>query len=115
MPATLAVHAKEKSTYIVTMDFTDEDGSAEIPTTITWTLSNIAGTVINSREDIAVAVPAASVDVLLKGDDLQLLTGEVNQGVRVFTVEATYLSLLGADLPLNASVRFIVDNLLMIT
>jgi len=115
MPATLSVHAIEESTYIITLAFTDEDGDPVVPTMITWTLSNTTGTVVNSRLDVAIAVPAASVDVLLQGDDLQILSGEVNQGVRTFTVEATYLSLLGADLPLNASVRFIVDNLLMIT
>lgn len=115
MPATLTTHAKEESTYVITVSFTDEDEVAVIPATIVWTLTNTAGTVVNLRSDVAVAIPAASIDIVLKGNDLQLLTGEVNQGIRTFTVEATYDSALGLGLPLKASVRFIVDNLLVVT
>ena len=116
MPATLTTHAKEKSSYVVTVSFTDEDGSAVIPNTIVWSLTDTAGTVVNSRSGIAVVTPAVSVDILLKDDDLALLAGEANQGIRVFTVEAEYDSVaLGNNLPLKASVRFIVDNLLVIS
>lgn len=115
MPVTLETHAKEESTYVITANFTDEEGDAVVPKTITWTLSNTAGVVINNREDESIVTPAAELDIALSGDDLQILPGEANQGVRTLTVKATYDSDLGNDLPLNGSVRFIVDNLLMIS
>ena len=114
MPVLLSVHATEKSTYIVTITFTDEDGAAVTPDTIKWTLTDLYNTVINSLEDVAIAVPAASNDVLLKGDDLEIL-GSGDDGARVFTVEATYTSLaFGANLPLKGSARFSVDDLIAV-
>ena len=115
MPATLTIHAKEESTYIITVSFTDEDDAAAIPNTIVWTLSNTAGTIVNALQNVAVAVPAAEIEIVLSGNDLQLLAGEVNQGIRVFTVEAVYDSVLKANLPLKGSVRFVVDGLLIVT
>ena len=114
MPVLLSVHATEESTYIVTITFTDEDGNAVIPDTIKWTLTDLYKTVINGREDVVIAVPAASNEVLLKGEDLQIL-GSGDDGARVFTVKATYTSLtFGANLPLNGSARFSVDDLIAI-
>lgn len=98
----------------MTITFTDEDGGAVIPDTIKWTLTDLYRTVINSREDEVIAIPAASNDVLLSGDDLQILEAG-DDGARVFTVEATYTSLVfGANLPLNGSARFSVDDLIEI-
>lgn len=114
MPTTLETHAKEESTYVITVNFTDEDDEAVVPDTIVWTLTDTAGTVINSRENVVVAVPDSEIDIVLSGDDLAIQSGEVNQGVRTLTVEATYDSTLGNDLPLKESVRFIVDNLLVV-
>ena len=114
MPVLLSVHATEKSTYIVTITFTEENGAVVIPDTIKWTLTDLYNTTINSLEDVIIAVPAASNDVLLKGDDLQIL-GSGDDGARVFTVEATYTSLtFGANLPLNGSARFSVDDLIAV-
>lgn len=115
MPLTLTEHAIEQSSYIITATFTDEGGNSVVPATIEWTLSTAAGVVVNSRENVAVAVPASETEILLSGDDLKILSGEVNQAVRLFTVIATYDSALGLDLPLKGSIRFIVDNLRVIT
>ena len=115
MPVTLTKHAKEKSTYVITASFTDEEGDSVVPVTIEWTLSTAKGTVVNSLSDVVVAVPASETEILLSGDDLQILSDEVNQAVRLFTVNATYDSALGTDLPLRGSIRFIVDNLRMVS
>lgn len=111
MPLILTKHATEKSSYIITASFTDEDGDATVPKTVKWTLTNAQGTVVNSREDVVVAVPTAEIDILLSGDDLQILTGEVNEGIRLLTINATYDSKLASDVPLKGSIRFVVDNL----
>jgi len=114
MPVTLTTHAVEKSTFVITAAFTDEDGNTVTPNAVTWTLTTSSGTVINDREDVE-ETPASSIDIALKGDDLALQDGEAVKGVRILTVEATYDSDLGSDLPLKESAQFIIDNLVAVT
>lgn len=106
----LTTIAKEKSTYIITIGFQDEDGNAENPTSATWTLTDIDGTIINSREDVSISSPTSSEDVVLSGNDLAMQSGETGSVVRVFTVEAVYNSDLGSSLPLKASCKFIIND-----
>jgi len=108
--STLSDNAIEESTYIIIVTFTDEDDVATIPATLTWTLSDVNNAVINSREDVSVAVPAAVTNILLSGDDLAI-TGSKPSAVRVFTVEGTYDSSLQAGVPFKESVRFNIKNL----
>lgn len=110
MATSLTVDATEGSTYIVTAAFTDEDDVAVVPDTITWTLTDTLGTVVNSRQDVSVAVPASSIEVVLSGDDL--VVEGYNSPVRVFTIEATYTSgTHGAGLPLTGAATFTVESL----
>lgn len=113
MPTNLTTTANEKSTYIITASFTDDSGASVVPSSITWSLTDVNGTVINSREDVSVSIPAASIDIVLSGDDLALSDG--NDVVRVLTIKAHYSSSMGANLPLNDSCRFIIKNLKAIT
>lgn len=114
MAVVLAVHAKEKSSCVITVNFFDENKEPVVPNEVLWTWTDTEGTVVNSREDESVT-PDESVDIMLWGDDLKILSGEANQGVRVFTVKATYDSDLGLNRPLNGSVVLIVDNLLKVS
>ncbi len=107
--STSANRATEKSTFIIGAAFTDEDGSATIPVTIKWSLVDEAGAIINSREDVAVASPAASINIVLSGDDLALATAETTQ--RRLLIEATYSSSAGTGLPLNDECIFYIENL----
>lgn len=103
----LTTVAADKGTYVVTCAFTDEDGADVVPTAITWTLTDADGAVVNSRQDVAVTTPAASVDVVLSGDDLAYSAGSS----RIFVVEATYTGSLGAGLPLKGQCAFAVEDL----
>jgi hypothetical protein len=111
MPTTLTTRAIDKSTYVINCAFTDENGAPVIPESISWTLTNDVGTVINSRTSVDIAVPAASVDIVLSGEDLDYTDG----AARVLTVNAVYDSSLGSNLPLKDSVRFMVSNLVAVT
>lgn len=112
----LDVHAVEKSTYVITATCKDEDGNDVVPSLMTWTLTDESGTVINSRENVSVATPAAETDILLQGLDLAIQSGETSGTVgRVFSVYAEYNSVLGSGLPLRGEVRFYIDNLLKVT
>lgn len=109
MATTLSVEAIEQSTYVITVNFYDEDSLAVVPNEASWTLTDEAGNVINSREDVAIEALAASVDVVLSGDDLAV-AGATEAG-RIFTVAGTYDSSLGSDLPFRDHVRFVVEGL----
>jgi hypothetical protein len=80
----------EEGVAVFTASFTDEDGTACIPTTVTWTLTDSAGTVINSRSAVSVT-PAASVKIVLQGDDLAL-QGASDDYQRILYVKAVYTS-----------------------
>lgn len=111
MPVTLIAHAIEKSTFAVVATFFDEEGAALTPNSgMTWTMTNDVGTVINSRTAVAIS-SAASVTIVLSGADLDLDDGRV----RVVTVECTYDSDLGSNLPLKDQVTFFVDDLMIVS
>jgi hypothetical protein len=108
--------AVEKSTYIVTMNFKDENGDAVAPASAAWTLTDASGNVINGKEDVALSGLAAEMSVVLSGDDLALAAGfSGNSERRIFTVAATYNSDLGVGLPLRDQLEFPVYNLGAVT
>ena len=105
--STLAV---EKSTFVVTAAFTDEDDDAVIPNSgLTWTLTDISGNVINSRTAVAIA-SAASVNIVLSGLDLAIQSATDNK-LRVLLVEGTYDSALGNNLPILDQFKFMIADL----
>jgi hypothetical protein len=107
--------AKEQGTYIVTGTFKDEDGAAVTPDSITWTLTDSSGTVINSRQDVS-ETPAASVEIVLSGDDLSILSGETASKVsRHVTFEAVVDTDAGSNLPVKDEAVFPLENLTAIT
>jgi len=119
MPSEIRIdgeYAVEKSTYIVTLTFKDEDNDPVTPATGTWTLTDEDGTVINSREDVAIGSLDTSVDVVLSADDLAVSSGFTGVSEkRIFTFEGTYNSDLGVGLPLKDQLIFPVYNLGAIT
>lgn len=90
--------AVEKSTYVVDLSFTDEDGTAVVPDTITWSIRDNAGNIVNSRDAVS-ATPASTVTIVLSGDDLAY--DAYTKTARTLTIEATYTSTAGAGLPLK--------------
>ena len=115
MPITLELHADEESTYLATAAFFDAAGDPVTPNanTIKWTLSNMEGTVINSRNNVVIASDT-SVDIVLSGKDLAMQTGETGIVKRLLTVVAVYDSTEGNDLPLNGEIIFLLDPKVMI-
>lgn len=105
---------KEQGTAVVSCVFTDEDSNSVAPDTLTWTLTDRAGTVINSREDVAVEEGdlAATTNIVLSGDDLSVLSTETKAYVeRIMTIKGTYDSTYGNNLPLRYELMFYVENL----
>lgn len=114
MRLTLTEEAVEESTYVVTLTFTDAGGVAVTPDALTWSLTTPAGTVINARAGV-VATPDTSVALVLSGDDLTMQAGETGTVRRLLTVQATYSSTEGANLPLRDEYLFNLRPLVLVT
>lgn len=98
----------EGSTIKLTVDFLDVNGDTFTPKTCEFSLTDKAGTVINDRDHISATVTGTSHDFVLYGLDTSL--DENPSKVRVFTVEGTYDSTDGSDLPFREEARFTVVN-----
>ena len=104
-------NAVERSTYAVTVAFTDDAGDAVTPSSATWTLTDKQGTVVNSRDAVTISGLSTSVTLVLSGADLAV--GSPYFGAeRVLTIEAVYTSDLGAGLPLKSETTFTISDLL---
>lgn len=113
MPTTLNVHAMEKGTLAVTIAFKDENGVAVVPNAgLNWTLTDVVGTVVNSRSAVSIT-PGSSVTVVLTGSDLAL-TGS-SDAERILTIEGTFDGSLGSNLPIKEECRFTIVNLTKVT
>jgi hypothetical protein len=87
--------------YFINAAFSDDDG-AFTPNTVTWSLSDQAGNIINSRQDVSIT-PAASVKIVLGAADLQASDGYD----RLITINYVYNSATyGNNLPDNAQAKF---------
>jgi hypothetical protein len=112
MPIALTTKANEESTFGIEISFTDEAGAALTPSSITWTLTDRAGTVVNGREGV-VATPAATITIVLSGADLAL--GTAYEGAtRALLIEWVYDSDLGTDLPGKEQIKFQIANLVAV-
>jgi len=119
MPTTLTEIAQEKSTYLVTFTFQDENGDVVVPATVVWSLTDGNGNIVNSLTDQS-ETPASSITITLTGDDLQVSAAETalarvgnrNTVRRHIVVEAIYDSVTyGNGLGLNDEAVFELENL----
>ena len=106
--------AVEKSTIVITVSFTDEDGNAVSPATMAWSLVDKDSTVINSRDQVSISNPSSTEDIVLSGDDLAV-TESKSRVARWLVLEGTYNSDAGSGLPLKDQCRFYIDNLKKVT
>lgn len=110
---TITTPITEKGTAKFTVAFTDETGASVIPKTgLNWTLTDRAGTVINSRSAVVIT-PAASVTIVLSGADLAISASYAGVG-RVLTVQGTYDSDIGSALPLKEECWFWISDLVAV-
>lgn len=105
--------ATDRSSYVIQIDFTDEAGDAVTPTAATWTLTDGADEVVNSRENIVVSTLASTIHVALSGADLDVdEAGGRTENLRSLVVSASYnSSLTGTLLPIKKAVKFLVTDL----
>ena len=108
------IEVNQRSTIAFTSSFFDRAGDPVTPTSITWTLVDQDGNVINDRLNVVITPTAEEVTVVIGGDDTDLDSATDN-GSRRFTIKALYDSDLGSDLPLNDEQGFLIADLTGIT
>lgn len=113
MPSILTTTVTEESTCVITAAFTDDAGASVVPNSLTWTLTDGDGTIINSRDGVTIS-PDSSVDIVLSGDDLAV-GGASDDLIRYLLVEGTYDSDAGSNLPIKDQVRFVISDLVAVT
>lgn len=111
---TLTKKAPEKGTYIIHADFYDADDLPATPKTCLWSLTDTVGNFINDREQVDVSISGTSYDFVLSGDDLVYAEGET-RGNRIFTLEVTYDSTYGSDLPDSKACKFEIEDMAAIS
>jgi hypothetical protein len=98
--------AKDRNTYIVIIKPQDEDGTAVTPNSMSWTLTNEYGRVVNSRDHVSIASPSTEMNVVLSANDVDHDDGRE----RWVIAEGKYNSSLGSSLDLRDWTKFTVDD-----
>jgi hypothetical protein len=111
---TTSDHAVEGSTFAIDAVFTDEEDVALTPDTLTYSLSDVNGNIINELEDVEVSDPSSSETIVLSGDDLGIpswerLNASESYVLRVLTIEGTYSGDLGDNKPFRDQLTFAID------
>ena len=115
MPTVITeTEATEKSTFVITVSFVDDAGEAVTPDTMKWSLVDKNNVIINEREDMVLSGLASEMDIVLSGDDLEILAGKSKEK-RFLVMEGTYSSSAGLGLPLKDQLSFILFNLKKVT
>lgn len=116
MPAKLAGKMVEKSSRGIKWTFKKSDGTSPTIQSMTYTLTNLDGDVINELKDVVVLSPTAETTIVLSGDDLQMEDQDNLVETRIMTIKATYdPEDGGADIPIKESVEFPLYNLKAVT
>ena len=109
----LTTPANEQGVYWVTVAYLDEDNNAMAPDAATWTLTDMEGNVINSREDEEIAVPTTEDTIELSGSDLAVDGNDIVQ--RLLTIEGTYTSdTFGASKPFKIQIKFPIEPVVIV-
>lgn len=102
----LKTNAQEDGTYYITVACKDKNGASQTPTVLKWTLTDMAGAVINERDEVSIANPTASEEITLSGADLAIQVGEIGvTAKRTLTITGTL-----DNQPLRGRIYFLIDN-----
>ena len=103
----------ERGTAVFPFSFFDENGEADSPAYMKWSLVSDDKEIIAGLENVEVTSPAHTTEIVLSGDDLQILSSEEDQDTvaRRLVIEGTYNSSDFGVLPFTEQLRFFVNNL----
>lgn len=99
--------ATEGSSYIIEAQLFDEQNEPVMPTTVSWSLRNRRGEIVNNRQSVFVS-PDTEFRIVLTRDDLLVSDGDW----RHVTVKGEYDSSAGSGLSFASEVAFEITDLL---
>ena len=99
----------EGGSAVLCISFKDDNKSPIVPLTLSWTLCDALGGIINNRQDEVVDTPASVTKILVYGDDLKLTDAE-DDGFRLVLLDGTYDSSLGDGIPLKDQFGFYIER-----
>lgn len=103
----------EESSPPIVITFTDPDGTAVTPNagTVTWTLTDSSGNIINERSRVTLT-SAASITLVLTADDMTLQAGETSRKIRrELLIEYEYDCVYGNDIKDKGLLKFSIENI----
>jgi hypothetical protein len=109
--------AQEEGTYPIKFTFKDSFRQLvdeEAITSVNWWLSDMSGSIINSRSQVSIAEITNPLYLVLFGDDLQIMDKGSGYEQRIVTLKGLYNSSFGAGLPFTYAVSFTLLNNLVI-
>lgn len=110
MAQKISQKAEEGSSFILRASFNEITPSGKVPivpTSLKWKLTDKDGTVINNKLD-QILTPDSYVYIPISGDDLAL---PADHPITLYvTVEGTYNSFVGGELPIVSTGYFQVEN-----
>jgi len=105
----LIVLAPEEGVFAIDVYARDSAGDLTTPTSVTWTLTDLAGTVINSRTNVS-ATPGNPTRITLSGDDLAL-----TDQTKAYEIRALLVKTLVGGVYNTKQKRFKVQNFIAVT
>jgi len=106
----LTTTPNEGAAILITVEFKDFDNVLFTPKTLVWSLTTSKGVLVNNRDGVVETPNSSSHDFLLSGDDLLFIE---DKGKRIFTVEGTFDSAYGNDLPFRDEASFVCKNTIL--
>ena len=108
---TISFWVTEESTAIFNVSFFDETGAPALGSSITWTLSDDAGSIINNRSNVSIPGSASAIIVSLTNLDTKRelprpSDGQPDDCVRWLKVVCFYNSINGSGFKLVATYVF---------
>jgi len=101
----------EKGTAVFRISFYDESSQAVAPNSVYYTLTDVAGNVINSLDNVGLSNPAASMHIVLSNNDLMISSGfNLEYERRHLLVSGNYNSSIGSGLSIRHLIKFDVTN-----
>lgn len=99
---TLSPASINQNTYIIDGEVKNQDGDPQVPSSLSWTLTDLDGNIINNREEVTI-VASDTFHIVLYGDDLNI----EDSYTRVITVDGEYDSIeYGNNLPVRVQAQF---------
>ncbi len=99
--------ADERSSYFITIELLDEQQNRVTPVTLYWSLTDMNGNIVNSRDSVEVSSPAEANVITLTGDDLAVFEDAITY--RLVNVWGTYYSpSAGQNVAFRQQIKFAI-------